>query len=202
MFGNRKAATKKETTMKKHLTTTAIALLAAATVFAADPGKPAGDNGPGKHKGLRPGQGSLVPPPVLDSLAVTADQKKQVDDLQAQFKKERDALFESHRKENAGLRDQMKVARESGDQAKIDELRKKRGEQAKPMMDLRKQYIEKLRGLLNADQQKKLDDGLKEFRDRMAERREGRRGPGEPGDHGGPGGPGGPGGADDGPDKD
>lgn len=178
--------------MKKSLTTTAIALLAAATVFAADPGKPIDSNGPGKHKGPRPGQGSFVPPPVLDKLSLTADQKKQVDDLQAQFKKERDALFESHRKDNEGLRDQMKAAREAGDEAKLEELRKKRAEQAKPMMDLRKQYIDKLRAGLTADQQKTLDSELKELRDRMGERRGGHRGPGGPGGPGGPEGPGGP----------
>jgi Spy/CpxP family protein refolding chaperone len=190
--------TTKEKPMRTCLITTAIALLAAATVFAADPGKPPDDNGPGKHRAFRPGGGSFVPPPVLDALSLTADQKKQVDDLQAQFKKERDALFESHRKDNAELREQIKAARDADDEAKLKELRKKRVEQAKPMMELRKKYTDKLRSILTPDQQKTLDAELKEFRERAAERRGGHGGPGGPRGPGGPGGPGEP----DGPDND
>jgi Spy/CpxP family protein refolding chaperone len=161
--------------MKKLLMITAIAVAIAATTAQA------GEAGEGKEHRKRPD--SFVPPPVVEKLSLTDEQRTQLKDLTDQFKKERDALVGDRKGEGQDLREQMKAAHEAGDEAKVEALREKMRQRMEPVMKLRKQYVEKLRAGLTPDQQKKLDEGLERFRERMAE-------------HRGPGGPGGPGDAD------
>lgn len=161
--------------MKQILIVTILTAAIAATTAQAEEGKPRGK-----------GPEGFVPPPIVEKLSLTEEQKAQLKDLTAQFKKERDALVGERKGEGTGLREQMKDAREAGDEAKIKELREKMRAHQEPMMKLRKQYVEKLRATLTPEQQKTLEEGLERFHERMQERREHHRGPGGPGGPGEP----------------
>ena len=127
---------------------------------------------PGRPGGLRPGD-SILPPPIVSKLALTADQKTQYDTLNAEYKKEHDAWISAHQAQMDTLQQQMQAARKANDRDKMDNLREQRRDLMKPVNDLRKQYLDKARGLLTDDQKKTLDSSFPQWR-------------------GGPGGPGGP----------
>jgi Spy/CpxP family protein refolding chaperone len=137
---------------------------------------------PGRPAGFRPGD-AILPALIVDKLALTADQKDQYDKLNADYKKEHEAWVSAHQAQLDALQQQTQAARQAEDHEKMDELRQQRRELMKPANDLRKQYLDKVRGLLTDDQKKTLDSSLPQWRG------------------GGPGGPGGPGGhGDHGPD--
>src|SRR5207245_3259309 len=112
---------------------------------------------------------NLLPPRALDDLKLTAEQKTKYDGLQAAFKKEADAWKTAH----PNAQDQMRKARDDGDEAAMSKLREER----KTIMDARKAGVDKLRESLTAEQKETLDKALEQARNRR-----------------GPGGPGGPGG--------
>lgn len=134
----------------------------------------------GERKERGKGPEGFVPPPIVEKLSLTEEQKAQLKDLTAQFKKDRDALIGERKGDRPEFREQMKAAREAGDEAKIKELREQAREHREPIMKLRKQYVEKLRATLTPEQQKNLEEGLERFHERMQERREHHRGPGGP----------------------
>jgi hypothetical protein len=138
-------------------------------------GGPGSGRGPsGGNRGGGPGAmlDNLLPPRVLDELKLTADQKTKYDEQQAAFKKVLDAWKTAH----PNAQDQMRKAREDGDEATLSKLREER----KPVMDARKASVDKFRESLTADQKATLDKALEQARNR-------RGGPGGSG----PGGPGG-----------
>jgi hypothetical protein len=118
------------------------------------PPRPPADGRPGN----RPNMDSLLAPPVLDELALTADQKAKYDALAADFKKD----FAKWRADNPT---------DGGPPS---------NEARQAMRDLRKGYTDKLRASLDDDQKTKLDKALERMRAR------GQRGPGGPGSSGGP----------------
>ncbi len=128
---------------------------------------------PGHPTGIRPGD-SVLPPVIVDKLALTADQKTQYDTLNVAYKKEHDAWMSAHQAQLDALQQQTQAARQANDHDKMDELRQQRRELMKPANDLRKQYLDKVRDFLTDDQKKTLDSNLPQWRG------------------GGPGGPGGP----------
>jgi Spy/CpxP family protein refolding chaperone len=143
--------------------------------------KPAGPKGEAPHGGPGKGGGpgamldNLLPPPLLDDLKLTAEQKTKYDGLQAAFKKELDAWKAAH--PNAA--EQLRTARENKDREAMQKL----AEERKPVMEARKANVDKLRESLTAEQKATLDKGMEQARNR--------RGPGGPGGPGG--GPGGDG---------
>jgi LTXXQ motif family protein len=175
MQPNNQTSNRMETTMKRFLIAfAAVALLlpfAAARTDAQNTNAPP----PGRPGGFRPGD-SILPPPIVDKLALTADQKTQYDKLQADYKKEHEAWVSAHQAQLDALQQQTQAARQADDRDKMDGLRQQRRELMKPANDMRKQYQDKVRGFLTDDQKKTLDSSLPQWRG------------------GGPGGPGGPGG--------
>jgi len=146
----------------KHCLTlvTASILIAAATAFGAA----------GKAKSERPQKGPpptlqpgevLLPPRVLETLALNAEQQAKYDALLAEWKKEAEKFWADH----AQLRDQMREAREARDRAKMGKLMK----ELQPLQDARKRYVEKVRAFLTDEQKKKLDDMREEFESRRPE---------------------------------
>ena len=116
--------------------------------------------GGGAARGNRPNMDNLLAPPVLDELALTADQKTKYDTVAADFKKDVAKWRESNPPTGGPPSPEARQA----------------------MRDLRKSYTDKVRAFLTDDQKTKLDQALERMRSR------GPRGPGGPGDSGGPGG--------------
>ena len=107
--------------------------------------------------GNRPNMENLLAPPVLDELALTADQKAKYDTLAADFKKD----LAKWRAEN-----------QADGNTPSPEARK-------AMRDLRRGYVDKLRASLTDEQKATLDKAQERMRAR------GQRGPGGPGSPGG-----------------
>ncbi len=99
---------------------------------------------------------NLLPPRVLDELALTADQKTKYDALEASFKKDAAKWQADNNYDPEKAREEMRAARESNDQAAL----KKLADQRKGLMDIRKGYVDKLRASLTDEQKTKLDKAL------------------------------------------
>jgi Spy/CpxP family protein refolding chaperone len=131
-----------------------------------------------EHKGPPPGGGPraempLIGPRLLDDLALTDEQKPKVQALQDEFVTKRDALRAEQKKDPAfqKLQEEMKAAREANDRTKLGELRPKMADYMKPVMDLRKQYMAKVRALLTPEQIAKLDTARERMQERIQEHR-------------------------------
>ncbi len=107
---------------------------------------------------------------IIDKLPLTADQAAQVKTLRADFAKERDAWMDAHKAEREALRNEIEATEAAGDKAKLTELRKQWRERFKPLQTLREQYRDKLRALLTDEQKLKLEQALKEAKERRAGR--------------------------------
>jgi hypothetical protein len=114
--------------------------------------KPLGDQRPPRPNMME----NLLPPRAVDDLALTTDQKTKYDDLQAGFKKDAAKWRADNNYDPEKAREEMKKARDAGDDATV----KKLADQRKGLMDLRKSYTDKVRGLLSDDQKAKLDKAL------------------------------------------
>lgn len=114
--------------------------------------KPPGDQRPARPNMME----NVLPPRVVDDLALTADQKTKYDELQAGFKKDAAKWRADNNYDPEKAREEMMKARETGDQATM----KKLGEQRKGLMELRKSYTDRARALLTDDQKAKLDKAL------------------------------------------
>jgi Spy/CpxP family protein refolding chaperone len=117
---------------------------------------------------------SVLPPAVVDQLALTADQQAKLKDLDAKFLKERDALLAKQKAASndvAQVSQDMQAARAAGDTAKAQELRTKLTELRQPQLDLQKKYQDQFRTSLTDEQKTKLTDALAQ----QAQRRGGRR---------------------------
>lgn len=146
---------------------TAAAVMAASATHAAE-GKEGKDR-PGKggpEGGRHFGEMGLLPPKLQEELNLTADQAAKVKDLDAKFAKDRDDWKAAHKDqeaETAKLREQMKAAHDAGDKDKLKELGAQMREQYKPLMELRKKYMDQLQEILNADQKEKLGAARERF---------------------------------------
>jgi Spy/CpxP family protein refolding chaperone len=160
--------------MRKYfILATGIALFASYAVLAGEGGRPEGDR-PRFH---RPGpkERGLLPPHLLEDLSLSTEQRSQYDALNAQFRKERDQMFESSAGPDKSFREEVRAAKERGDEAKLDELRQKRHAQAEPFMRLRQKYMEQFRAILTPEQTGMLDAAkqrMQERRDRFEQHRD------------------------------
>src|SRR4051812_13948170 len=93
---------------------------------------------------------------MFKDLNLTDAQKSQVKAIHEKYKDQEKAV----REQMKPMREQFEAARKSGDKAKLEALRA----QYKPQMEqgraLRERQMAEIRSILNADQQKKLDDKL------------------------------------------
>ncbi len=118
-----------------------------------------GHHGPGQHRHM-----PLIPPRLIDKLQLTADQQATVSDLGEQWATDRDKWLDEH-KETKNLRDEMKAAREAGDQEKITELRQQMRDRMSPLHEMRKGYMEKVKAVLNDDQKRILVEAMQQARE-------------------------------------
>ncbi len=136
------------------LTLLALALTTATIVVAEKPAaeRPARKQGPGRHGPGGPGQMPLVPPGLVNQLALTADQQTAFDALAKQWAADRDAWLKENKPDSA-KQAEMKAAREAGDREKMQALREQNRGKMKPLHEMRKGYVDKVKALLNDDQQ-------------------------------------------------
>jgi Spy/CpxP family protein refolding chaperone len=133
-----------------------IGLVAAVGARAADEST---NKPPAEHRPMRPMppmMDSLLPPRLLDELALTADQKTKYDALNAAFKKDAAKWRTDNNYDLDKAHEEMRKARDAGDNATM----KKLADQRKGLMDIRKSYIDKLRAFLTDEQTTKLEKAL------------------------------------------
>ena len=145
-----------------------IGLVAASAARAADTNVPPPPNPPA-HRPMGPMLENLLPPHVLEELALTSEQQTNYDALADGFKKDAAKWRADNNYDPERVREEMGRARDAGDEATIQKLTNQR----KGLMDLRQSYIEKVRAFLTDEQNVTLDKALKRARDRS-----GGRGPG------------------------
>ncbi|HTS16080.1 MAG TPA: hypothetical protein VMP11_00755 [Verrucomicrobiae bacterium] len=139
---------------RRFVITCLISLAIAAGAYAAGDSTNAPPEAP---RPMRPMMGNLLPPRVLEQLALTADQQTKYDALDTAFKGD-----------VAKLRTQMTPSAGAVTNAPPSGGRQQ-------MRELRHGYLEKVRAILTADQQTKLDQAMENMRGR----RRGGAGPAE-----------------------
>jgi len=152
-----------------------VSLLTASIVFAEgergrgrpDRGAPRGRmalGGPG-GRGMGPGgAGRLIPPGAMKELELTEDQGKEIDALQKGQKEKLEELSKSHQ----DLRKKLQEAIEKGDKSGVTETAKKIGTNIGNTALLRLEANEKIKEILNDEQEVK----LAEYNKKRAEKRE------------------------------
>jgi hypothetical protein len=105
--------------------------------------------------------GNLLPPRVLEDLALTSEQQANYDALAAGFKKDAAKWRADNNYDSQKAREEMSQARAAGDQATIQKLTNQR----KGLMDLRQSYVDKVRAFLTDEQKVTLDKGLEHAHD-------------------------------------
>jgi Spy/CpxP family protein refolding chaperone len=115
---------------------------------------------PPAHRPMAPMMDNLLPPPVLEDLALTPEEKTNYDTLAAGFKKDAAKWRADNNYDPDKVREEMRVAHDAGDQATIQKLI----DQRKGLMDLRKSYVDKVRASLTDEQKAKLDTALEHAR--------------------------------------
>ncbi|MEM9417905.1 MAG: hypothetical protein AAGA25_02475 [Planctomycetota bacterium] len=106
-----------------------------------------GEKGERGKRGQRNGQ------EVLQGLDLSEDQKESIK-----------GILKGKQDEGRAIREEMKAARESGDQEAMKAAMQK-------IQDLRDEMHEAVRGELNADQQTKFDENLAKLKEKAAERK-------------------------------
>ena len=157
------------------LLATLLAVVAVSAALAADAPAPAPAADKGPHG---PGVMPLLPPRVEKDLGLTADQQTKLTTIKADYEKERDAWTAAH-PVDPKLREELRTAREAKDTAKVKELSDKMHETYKPLMDLRKKYVDEVRAILTDDQKTKLDEAIADAKHRAGGRRNGAKAAGD-----------------------
>ncbi len=116
---------------------------------------------PPAHRPMGPMMENLLPPRALEDLALTPDQKTKYDTLAAGFKKDAAKWRADNNYDPEKAREEMRQAREAGDEATIQKLT----DQRKGLMDLRKSYVDKVRAFLTDEQKVNLDKALERARE-------------------------------------
>ena len=106
-------------------------------------------NPPGQHGPALGGMESLLPPRLLEKLALTADQKTKYDALNTSFKNDAAKLRSSH---------------SSGGESSSSGSTNNASSNRKGLRDLHKSYIDQLRPSLTSDQAATLEKALENMR--------------------------------------
>ncbi len=135
-----------------------IGLVAATAARAADTNAPPPSSPPAR----RP-MGSMVilPPRVLEDLALTSEQQANYDALADGFKKDAAKWRADNNYDPEKAREEMSQARDAGDEATIQKLTNQR----RGLMDLRRSYVDKMRAFLTDEQKATLDKALERAHD-------------------------------------
>jgi len=138
-----------------------LATLALALSFAAHTNAQT-TNAPAAPAGHR--SGDLLPPPIVNMLALTPDQQSKYNALKAQYQQEREAWFKDHQDELDKIRHEIHLAQSTNDVSRMSELRQQQHEAIKPVYDLRKSYVDKVRDFLTDEQKDKLDKAFPQWK--------------------------------------
>lgn len=107
----------------------------------------------------------ILPPKIVESLALTADQKTTLDSLNEAFKKDAAKWHADNPIDQAAA----KQARETGDREAKRQFREKQ----QGLNDLRKGYVDKLRATLTDEQKTRLATALDEMHSRKSDGKNG-----------------------------
>ncbi|MGD0017215.1 MAG: Spy/CpxP family protein refolding chaperone [Verrucomicrobiia bacterium] len=113
----------------------------------------------------------LLAPRIADELSLTDTQKAKLKDLDTAFVKERDEWRAAHKEvgtEMQKLREEASAARKAGDNAKLEDTRKKMQGLSAPIMELRRKYMDQFRATLTNEQKQKLATALEQMQERWA----------------------------------
>jgi len=132
--------------MKKWFSAIAVVALSGTMAFAAV------DNGGGKAWGHGHRHG-FMSKRLAEKLNLTDAQKDQMKALHRSFREENKAFFEQVR----ATRQELRAAKEAGDQAKIDSLKPTLESQRAQMKQIRQSQHEKFLSILTPDQRAQLD---------------------------------------------
>jgi hypothetical protein len=105
--------------------------------------------------------GNLLPPRVLEDLALTSEQQANYDALADGFKKDAAKWRADNDYDPPKAREEMSQARAAGDQTTIQVVTNER----KGLVDLRKSYVDKVRAFLTDEQKATLDKALEHAHD-------------------------------------
>ena len=111
----------------------------------------------------------LLAPRIAGELSLTDEQKTKLKDLETAFAKERDEWRAAHKGVGTDLqklREEASAARKAGDNAKLEDTRKKMQELSAPITELRQKYMDQIRTALTNEQKQKLATALEEMRQR------------------------------------
>jgi hypothetical protein len=103
----------------------------------------------------------ILPPRVLEDLALTSEQQANYDALAASFKKDAAKWRADNGYDPQKAHEEMSQARAAGDEATIQVVTNKR----KGLVDLRKSYVDKVRAFLTDEQKATLDKALEHAHD-------------------------------------
>ena len=157
--------------IRKLIVTLAIVAAATIGVRAGDKEGPGGPPRGGHDRPHGPHSEGLLPPPLLERLNLTDDQKAKVKELSDQFAKEAKEI-----REKAGITpEDFKAARD--DEAKRKELQEKMKPVMEQLKQLRHDYMDKVKGILTDEQKAKLDEAIQHFKERGGDRHGGKHGP-------------------------
>jgi Spy/CpxP family protein refolding chaperone len=137
-----------------------IGLVAATASRAADTNAPPPPNSPA-HRPMGPMMGNLLPPRVLEELALTPEQKTNYDALAAGFKKDAAKWRVDSGYDPEKAREEMSEARAAADKVTIQVVTNER----QGLMDIRKSYVDKVRAFLTDEQKATLDKALEHAHD-------------------------------------
>jgi hypothetical protein len=137
-----------------------IGLVAATAARAAETNAPPLPNPP-VHRPMGRMMDNLLPPRVLEELALTPEQKTNYDALAAGFKKDAAKWRADSGYDPEKARETMSEARADDDKVTISVVTFER----KGLMDLRKSYVDKVRAFLTDEQKATLDKALEHAHD-------------------------------------
>ncbi len=99
---------------------------------------------------------TVLPPRVLEALALTPEQQTKYDAIAASFKEEAKRWCDYNNYDPETAHEEMRQARDAGDEATVQRL----GDLRKGFRDLRRGYVDKVRALLTDKQKAALDKAL------------------------------------------
>lgn len=132
-------------------------LLAGPALRAEDTNKPAGP--PRKH-GSR--ENNLLPPPLVEKLNLTEDQKAKLKVIEENWDKTRQEYMDAHKADADAARAAAEEAKQSGDPAKKKEAGEKRRQLVAGLRTQRQQYVDQVRSLLSEEQKKIWEEAKKQ----------------------------------------
>lgn len=126
---------------------------------------------PMRHRPMQRGAMQRADRALFKGIDLSSAQKAQLDSVRSRYRSESRSLREQMAPEMKNAR----AARQSGDSAKIAEVRQSMAASREKMTNLHKQEMSEIRGVLTPEQQSTFDSNVKTMQDRMQRARDTRR---------------------------